>query len=92
MSGDNDILVQLARMEGKLDVTNERLNNVQTEIADIRRVQHRHSDRLGLLENDKNMRTGERNGLALGGRLAWAGIGLIPGGAIVAGLMRLLGS
>ena len=87
---DNGILIQLARMEGKLDVTNERLNSVRTEIADIRVVQHRHADRLGILENDKNVRTGERQGIAMGGRIIWTIIGAVPVG-IAAVALKLLG-
>lgn len=91
MSEDTDIRVQLARIEGKQDVTNERLSSVQSDIVDIRRVQRNHGDRLGILEADKNIKAGERQGLATGGRILWAAIGLIPGGAVVAVVMRLFG-
>lgn len=91
MSEDNDIRVQLARMEGKQDVTNERLSNVQSDIVEIRSTQRDHGNRLGILEAKENMRSGERKGLSVAGRAIWAAVGLIPGGVIVAGLMRLLG-
>ena len=87
---DDGIHVQLVRIEGKLDVTNERLSNVQNEIADIRIVQHRHSDRLGILESDRNVRTGERQGLAMGGKFLWTIIGAVPVG-IGAALLKLFG-
>ena len=85
---DDGIHVQLVRIEGKLDVTNERLSNVQNEIADIRIVQHRHGDRLGILESDRNVRAGERQGIALGGRILWTIIGAVPVG-IGAALLKL---
>jgi hypothetical protein len=88
---DNEIRVQLARMEGKQDVTNERLNNVQTDITDIRQVQHRHGTRLGALEADRNERVGQLKGLALSGRILWWFIGAIPVG-IGAVLLKLFGA
>ena len=88
---DNSILVQLARMEGKLDVTNERLNNVQEQIASLRRTQDAHSTRIAGLEADKNVRAGERQGIALGGRILWSIIGAVPVG-IGAVVLRLLGA
>jgi hypothetical protein len=90
MSDSNDILVQLARIEGKQDVTNAHLSNVQSDIADIRQVQYRHGDRLGILEADRNIRTGERQGIALGGRILWLGIGAVPVG-IAAAALKLFG-
>jgi len=91
MSEDADIRVQLARIEGKQDVTNERLSNVQNDIVDIRRVQRNHGDRLGILEAENNTRAGVQKGLSTAGRFAWAAVGLIPGGAVVAVFMRLFG-
>ncbi len=91
MSEDSDIRVQLARMEGKQDVTNAHLTNVQNDIADIRRVQYNHGDRLGMLEADKNVRSGERQGLALSGRILWTIIGAVPVG-IGAVVLKLLGA
>jgi hypothetical protein len=90
MSESDDIRVQLARIEGKQDVTNAHLSNVQADIADIRQVQYRHGDRLGILEADRNVRTGERQGLALGGRILWTIIGAVPVG-IAAAALKLLG-
>lgn len=92
MSADDDIRVQLARIEGKQDVTNERLTNVQGDIAELRRVQSTHATDIQMLKADKNVRDGERRGLMASGRVLWAGIGLIPGGAIVGLLMKLLGN
>jgi hypothetical protein len=89
---DSEIRVQLARMEGKQDVTNERLSNVQNDIVEIRLVQRGHGDRLGVLEAKENMRSGERRGLSAAGRFVWAGIGSIIGGGGITVAMKLLGS
>lgn len=91
MSDDNDIRVQLTRIEGALGVTNERLANLQSDIADIRRVQHGHGDRLGLLEADKNRREGERKGVINSGRVIGWTISAAVGGTGAFGLTRLLG-
>lgn len=90
-SGDESIRVQLARMEGKQDVTNERLTNVQTDIADLRTTQGKHGDRLGILEADRNIRSGQHQGLAFTGRILWAAIGTIFGGGGIAALLKLFG-
>jgi hypothetical protein len=85
MSGPEEVRVQLARMEGKQDITNERLetsNKINDERHAVTKAQLAHH----------NERIGERRGLSTAGRIAWAGIGLIPGGAIVAALMKLFGA
>ncbi len=92
MSEDTDIRVLLTRIEGKQDVTNERLNNVQSDIADLRKTQYAHGDRLGILEADKNVRSGALQGLATSGRILWAAIGSIIGGGGIAALLRLSGN
>lgn len=76
----NDILVQLAVISGKQDVTNERLNNVQSQIASLQRVQDSQGARITNLETEKNIRVGERQGIALGGRILWTVIGAVPVG------------
>lgn len=93
MSDDHEsVLVKLTRMEGKLDLSNLRHEQHDAKFAAIETRLTSHAERLGGLEGREHERTGERRGIALGGRIAWAGIGLIPGGAIVAVLMRLFGS
>jgi hypothetical protein len=91
VSDDSDIRVQLARIEGKQDVTNERLSNVQNDIVELRRVQGTHGDRLGLLEASENIRSGERKGIALSGRILWAAVGTIPGAVLAGAAMKLFG-
>jgi hypothetical protein len=96
MSGPEEVRVQLARMEGKQDITNERLetsNKINDERHAVTKAQlAHHNERIGVLEADRHVKAGERRGLSTAGRIAWAGIGLIPGGAIVAALMRLFGA
>lgn len=87
---DDDIRVQLTRIEGMLGVTNERLSNVQTDIADVRRVQHSHGDRLGILEADKNRRDGERKGLTLSSKMAWSALSLVAGGGGVFAVLEVM--
>jgi hypothetical protein len=92
MNGDSEIRVQLARIEGKQDVTNERLSSVQNDIVDIRRVQRDHGGRINVLETDKSMRTGALQGLAVSGRIIWAGIGSIVGGGGIVALLKFFGA
>ena len=84
--------VQLARIEGKMDLSNLRHDQVDKRLDIHEQRLHRHSNDISNLQAAEHHRTGERKGLAMGGRVLWAAVGLIPGGAIVAGLMRLLGS
>jgi hypothetical protein len=79
--------IQLTRIEGKLDVTNERLSNVQSDIVEIRVTQRDHGSRLGLLEAKENM----RHGFNIAGKVAWAAIGTIFGGGGIAAAMKLFG-
>lgn len=81
--------VQLARIEGKIDVTNERLSNVQTDIIEIRATQRDHQSRLGLLESKENVRFGERKGVALTGKVGWSLVSLLAGGGGVFAALEL---
>ena len=90
MNGDEDIRIQLVRMEGKQDVCNERLSNVQNDIADIRRTQNTHGDRLGILEADKNRRDGEHTGRVRTSEIVWRVISFVGGSGGVLALMALL--
>ena len=69
-------------MEGKQDVTNERLNNVQTDIVDLRRVQHMHANDLQSLKANEHQRKGAVTAI----KLLWAlgGSGVAAGFAILA--------
>ena len=93
MSEENEsVLVKLTRMEGKLDLSNLRHDQHDAKFASIDGRLNSHGERLNGIEKREHERTGERKGLVAGGRILWAGVGLIPGGAIVAALMKLLGS
>jgi hypothetical protein len=90
--GDESMRVQLARMEGKLDLSNLRHEQTDAWKVTVDQRLHRHGNDIGALQQREMMREGEKQGLGKAGRLAWAGAGLIPGGAIVAALMKLLGA
>lgn len=93
MSDEHEsVLVKLTRMEGKLDLSNLRHDQHDQRFAAFDTRLNSHGERISGIEKREAERGGERRGLALGGRIAWAGIGLIPGGVIVAALMRLFGS
>ena len=86
------VLVKLTRMEGKLDLSNLRHDQHDSRFGAIDGRLNSHGERISGLEKREVGRDGERKGLTTAGRVAWAAIGLIPGGAIVAALMRLFGS
>ena len=95
MSEEEAIRVQLARMEGKQDVTNERLDTanrinderhaaIQLQLGTIDTRLNSHNERLTGIEKREHLRTGERQGLAISGRVMWAIIGFVPGAAVAA--------
>jgi hypothetical protein len=93
MSDEHEsVLVKLTRMEGKLDLSNLRHDQHDQRFAALDTRLNSHGERISGMERREAERGGERKGLTTAGRVAWAGIGLIPGGAIVAALMRLFGS
>lgn len=85
------VLVKLTRMEGKLDMSNLRHDQHDARFSSIDNRLNRHGERITGLEHNDAGRDGERKGLSTAGRIAWATVGLIPGGAIVAALMKLFG-
>src|SRR4051812_13654866 len=101
MSGE-DNCARLEKIQGGVDLINERLkhaNELQNErhdsilksIARLDDADAALDGRVGVLEADKNVRRGERQGLALSGRILWTIIGAVPVG-IGAALLRLLGA
>lgn len=89
MIDDNEgVLVKLTRMEGKLDLSNMRHDQHDARFHAIENRFNSHGERITGLEGREMGRDGERKGLLAGGKLLWATIGLIPGGAVVAVLMR----
>lgn len=90
MTDDNEsVLIKLTRMEGKLDLSNMRHDHHDARFSAIETRFNSHGERITGLEGREIGRDGERKGLVTGGRLLWATIGLVPGGAVVALLMRL---
>lgn len=100
MSEDEAIRVQLARMEGKQDVTNERLETanrinderhaaIQIQLGTIDTRLNAHGERLTGIEKREHQRTGERQGLAISGRVVWAAVGFIPPAIVAA--MKIVG-
>ena len=90
MTTDSNESVQLTRIEGGINLLNERLGAVRDDIRDMRDVQQTHAKQIGDLEKDRNVRDGERKGIAHGGKFLWAIIGLLIS-AIGAGLLRHFG-
>ena len=101
MSAGEDISAQLAEIAGgvklidaKLDASNkiqdERHDRLRADITDIRETQHRHSNRIGILEADNHLRKGERAGFVASGKLLHT---LVGGGilGIAAILVKLWG-
>ena len=97
MAEDNDIRVQLARIEGKQDVTNERLETankinderhatVKTHLALHDQRLTTHGDRLGILETRGHVSDGERRGIAMSARLGFILLGAVPTGAVAIAL------
>ena len=82
------ILVKLTRMEGKLDLSNMRHDQHDERFRGIDSRLHSHGNRIGVLEAARHLGDGERKGLTHAGKVLWAATGLIPGGAIVALIMR----
>lgn len=99
---NEDNCARLEKIQGGVDLINERLkhaNELQNErhaailssIADLQAADVVLGGRVDVLEADKNVRSGERQGLALSGRILWTIIGAVPVG-IGAALLRLLGA
>jgi hypothetical protein len=69
VSEPEDSRVQLTRIEGGINLLNERLGNVKDDVADLRGSHTRLSGRVGVLEADNHLRKGERAGFVASGRL-----------------------
>lgn len=83
---EESIRVLLERMNGKQDVSNERLEAIRTDVSDIRKTVADHGERIHALENDKTLRDGERKGFGLAARVVWAvgGSGLTGAAVLIA--------
>lgn len=72
-----------ARLEGKLDLLNERHDRVIEDVKAMRERQHSHSNRLQLIEANHHSQMGERKGQEQVVRMLWAVISLIGGGGVL---------
>lgn len=84
MTEGEDMRVQLARMEGKLDLSNARHDQVDKRLDNHEQRLHRHSNDISSLQASENLRAGERRGISLTVRMAWA-----LGGSSVVALLAL---
>jgi hypothetical protein len=89
---DESVRVQLARIEGKMDLSNMRHDKTEERINTHEKRLNRHSDDISTLQAKALLREGERKGLTTAGRFAWALIGSVPAAAAGAALMKLLGN
>jgi hypothetical protein len=92
---------QLARIEGKIDLQNEKLETankineerhqvMKADVLDLRQAHHRISNRVQILEADKNRTEGKMQGVAVSTKLAWSLASLIVGSGGVLAIMELL--
>lgn len=90
--GGNSFAVWLTRIEGKLDLSSLRHDKTDARLDNHEQRLHRHANDISGLQARFHMQDGERKGLALGGKWAWAAVGFIPG-ALMAGiaLFKLFG-
>ncbi|HEY1606022.1 MAG TPA: hypothetical protein VGF77_10555 [Allosphingosinicella sp.] len=100
---DADSRVQLTRIEGKLDLVNERHETMKEDVRKIERTHadfsrrvderfHTHGNRLQMLEARNHVSEGERAAVRASARALWAvagGSGLLA--ALLAAIMRHFG-
>lgn len=89
---EGNFAVWLTRIEGKLDLSSLRHNQTDERLNNHEQRLHRHSNDISNLQAANLVRETERKTLAWGSKAIWTCVGAIPMGAIVAGLMKLLGS
>lgn len=99
---NEDNCARLEKIQGGVDLINEKLTSsnqlanerhetMKAEIAQLKRTDDLLGERVGALEADKNVRSGERQGLALSGRILWTIIGAVPVG-VGAVILKLVGA
>lgn len=72
----------LARMEGKIDGVNLRLDFIQKQSDLHSQRLNTHSDRLTSLENKQTLQTGERNGVSAVVKVLWAILAVLLTGGL----------
>jgi len=83
---DLESKVQLTRIEGKLDLVNDRHETMKGDIVEVKTRLHSHANRLGILEARDNQRTGAVGAV----KLLWAAGGVTLMG-VAAFIARSLG-
>ena len=83
--GDESLRVIMARMEGKLDLSNLRHDQTDTRLTDLTNRVHGHANRIQSIEAREHIRDGERKGIGL----VVKG-GYILGGSGVMGMLALI--
>lgn len=69
---DLESKVQLTRIEGKLDLVNDRHETMKGDIVEVKTRLHSHSNRIGVLEARDHQRTGAVGAV----KLLWAAGGV----------------
>ena len=90
--GEEAIRIQLVRIEGKMDLSNARHDQVDKRLDNHEQRLHRHSNDISALQSKALISEGKHQGLMTGGRVLWAVIGTILGGGGIAALMKLFGA
>jgi len=88
---DPDSRVALAEIRGDIKLILAGQQQTHNDVQEIRKTLARHDERLGALEIDKNVREGERKGVTLSGKVAWAVTSVFGGGAATAIAMKVFG-
>lgn len=87
---DETIKVQLARIEGKMDLSNQRHDNNERRLDNHEQRLHRHGNDISSLQAANLIRDTERKSVISGGRIVgWLISVLIGGGIATAGLELL---
>lgn len=79
-AGEESVRVQLARMEGKLDLSNLRHEQTDAWKVTVDQRLHRHSNDISTLQAAEHLRAGERKGVTGTIKVAWA----VGGGTVMA--------
>lgn len=65
------VRVQLARIEGKMDLSNLRHDRTEERLTTIDKRLHQHSSHIGNLQAANTLREGEAKGIAKTVKVAW---------------------
>lgn len=91
MSEDESVRVQLARMEGKLDLSNARHDSTDAWKVTVDQRLHKHGTDIGSLQAKALVNEAKRQGLLTGGKIVWTLVSLLAGGSGGLVLMKVLG-